>query len=498
MGKSYRTTLMERLTAPDFRAVWEEEHKLPISPETSEELTVLLRESVPDYHMGHYTSAGAVFYKLRLKWEMNEMRIKDCEYAPQVESYVDMIKNAGYASREQAFTYDDQSYKLLDKLFEELTQIKPEDSHGRKLWNLWLKADRGPIEAYGDYEEMKEYEEVRSYEEYEKLWRELYPEPVSWFAFTAIDDPDINYRAIFLHHRHVIEVDPRKERGYPHDVAPFVQWLLRGVQNSVAMLKTGIYNQMIKNDLPAIHRTGTIPRKALWDIFPDWREDFFEGFSQEELAKFRAYIVEKAPEDETLIGRMEKMTANDFYRFCAMGYRANNYSGGELSPKEWYLRHADGRDEGLREIDPDSPEAFDVWFFDRDRRGGHPWEVCRGGNSTHVSLGVYHDEKGYYLILTGSAWIRCIETIRFYLALREAGVPVILNEGRQLLARMLEVDKIGIVPNGVWPAYCDGMFPEEKLLDFINLPTKKQDEVVKHCTWFQEPLVTLAEEDPQS
>ena len=212
----------------------------------------------------------------------------------------------------------------------------------------------------------------------------------------------------------------------------------------------------------------------------------------------KVYIEEKDPEDQNLIGRIEKLTANDFYNFCAMGYRANNYSGGELSPKEWYLRHADGRDEGLREIDPDSTEAFNDWFFDRDRRGGHPWEVCRGGNSTHVSLGVHHDEKGYYLILAGSAWTRCIETIRFYLALREAGVPVILLEGRQLLARMLEEDKIGIVPNGIWPAYCESLFPGERILDFINLPNEKKDAVVKCCTWFQEPLVTLAEEDPQS
>lgn len=498
MGKNYRATLTERLTDLDFRAAWKKERKLPACPQTPEELTVLLRESIPHRHMGHYTSAGAVLYKMQMELEMNAMRIKDCEYAPQVEGYINMLKRIDYGQWGHTFGYDDKTYELIDSVYEVLDQIKPKIAHGQKIWRLWLKADRGPIEVYGDYEEMKEYEEVKCYEDYEELWQELYPEDISWFAFSAIEDMDNNYRAIFLGRHHVIEVDPRNERSYSHDIAPFVQWLLREVQKSVVMLKAGTYNDMIKNDLPDIHRTGTILRRELWDIFPDWRSDFFEGFSQEELATFRAHIEEKDPEDQNLIGRIEKLTANDFYNFCAMGYRANNYSGGELSPKEWYLRHADGRDEGLREIDPDSTEAFNDWFFDRDRRGGHPWEVCRGGNSTHVSLGVHHDEKGYYLILAGSAWTRCIETIRFYLALREAGVPVILLEGRQLLARMLEEDKIGIVPNGIWPAYCESLFPGERILDFINLPNEKKDAVVKCCTWFQEPLVTLAEEDPQS
>ena len=491
MSKSYRVTLSERLLDPEFRAAWEEEHKFPTCPETPEELDVLLRESMPDVHMGHYVSSKAVFYKMRAELEKSEMRIKDCEYAPQVVGYVDMLKSNNYSQWGNAFAYDEKTYEIIDCLFEVLEKIKPEVSYGRKIWNLWLRAERGPIEAYGDYQEMKEYEEVDTYEDYEDLWQELYPEEVSWYSFMAIVDPDINYRTIFMCHKQVIEVDQRKERGYPHDIAPFAQWMLDGVQACLEELKAGTYNQKIENELPAIHRTGTIPRRALWDIFPDWRKDFFEGFSREELEKFQKYVEEKDPEDRNLIGRLKELTANAFYQFCAMGYRANNYSGGELSPKDWYYRHADGRDEGLREIAPDSPEAFARWYHDRDRGGVHPWEVCRGGNSTHVRLQVCADDDGYYLLLAGSAWTRCVETIRFYLTLREAGLPVVLHEGRGLLARMLEEDKIGIVPNGIWPTYCEGLFPGEAILDLINLPDEKQDEVVKYCSWYPEPTVEL-------
>ena len=60
--------------------------------------------------------------------------------------------------------------------------------------------------------------------------------------------------------------------------------------------------------------------------------------------------------------KLPTMTANDFYRFCSIGYNANNYEYCELSPKEQYYKHAEGRDNGLSEIDPDSPEAFYEWL----------------------------------------------------------------------------------------------------------------------------------------
>ena len=51
-----------------------------------------------------------------------------------------------------------------------------------------------------------------------------------------------------------------------------------------------------------------------------------------------------------------------------MGYVANNYEGLDLSPRDQYFKHADGRDGGLGEIDPDSPEAFSDWYHNRECR----------------------------------------------------------------------------------------------------------------------------------
>ena len=466
------------------------------SPRTSEELASLLRESVPDAIMGHTLSAKAVYYELRKLIGKDEMMITDCKYAPQIQGYIDMLKRNNYGGWGKAYAYDEKTYELVNDLFAVLENVQPsETSHGRKIWRLWLKADRGPIEAFGDFQEMQEYGDVETYEEYEELWKELYPNESSWFSFAAVDDPTIGYRAIFLNHKHVIEVESTHNEGFPQNISPFAQWLLDAVQNCVTLLRAGEYNRRIAAELPPEKRAGTIIRKELWDIFPDWREEFFRGVSRDEIARFEKYIEEKDPEDATAVGRLKRVTANDFYGFCAMGYRANHYSGEGLSPKDWYRKHADGRDDGLGEIDPDSPEAFAEWLTDRKLRGGHPWEVCRGGNSTHVSLMVFSDKDGYYLILAGSAWTRCMETIRFYLALRDAGLPVILRNGKLILDRLLERDKLGIVPDDVMPVYCEGLFPEERILDFIHLPAEKRDEVLKCCSWYPEPEVTLEKKD---
>ena len=119
------------------------------------------------------------------------------------------------------------------------------------------------------------------------------------------------------------------------------------------------------------------------------------------------------------------MTANDFYKYCAVGYTAMGYDIGAMTPKEQYYRYADGRDGKLAEINGNSPEEFAEWLNGSDWHGTHPWEVCRGGNSTHISLYVCCDDCGFYFGLAGSSYSRSTETIKFYLALCRAGFPLL-------------------------------------------------------------------------
>ena len=194
------------------------------------------------------------------------------------------------------------------------------------------------------------------------------------------------------------------------------------------------------------------------------------------------------------------MTANDFFRACELGYKACGYETGDLSPSELYLRYADGRDEGLTGtgyglnegpgIDFDDPEAWEHWYFNRNRSGGHPWEVVRGGNSTHVDLFVCHDRytldwkvtigeltqeeadrlpRGYFFHIAGKH--RPMESVRFYLAIHDAGLPVIISTAEEILARYEGTDYIGIVPHSETPKYCESMFPAKygRVIDFTHV-----------------------------
>jgi hypothetical protein len=356
---------------------------------------------------------------------------------------------------------------------------------------LWFTAERGTIEDFGDFEEMLADGDVESREEFESWWHDEFPREVEWYNFSAVEDEEIGYRGILVGNRLVIVDDKRKPRYFPYDISEFTEWILDSVKNCISELENGTYNKRVAEGLPPQHRTGTILRKHLWDVFPESRESFFKDLSQAEVDEFVRYAAEQEDEPQKLKTRIDKMTANDFYSYCALGYAANKYEGTDWPLRQQYERHADGRDDGLGEIDPDSADAFHDWLCNCEFHGGHPWEVCRGGNSTHVSLYVSHDDGGYYLSVAGDAWNRTVESVKFYLALRNAGLPVYMHKAKLLAARLLEKEKIGLVPDGVIPAYCDSLFPDEDVIDFMNLPFENRDELLPYCVWQKEKEVKL-------
>ena len=305
---------------------------------------------------------------------------------------------------------------------------------------LWLRAERGPIEGYGNAEEEVACGDFDSVEQFIEEWKAWFPEEIKWYQLQAVQLKDEGYRAVMLGHKYVIVQDKRREpAGFPNEIPEFVQWLIDGVKECIEMLKAGTYNDFIKENLPPEHRTGKILRKHYWDIWPEARKEFFEDISAEDVAEFIRKASAQGEGSETIKERLPSMTANDFFRFCAMGYAENKYNGCDKTPKEQYYLHADGRDDGLKDLNPDDPEAFHAWLHDYSRGGGHPWEVCRGGNSTHVSLRPMDDKGGYFLYLDGDAWNRTIETVKFFLALTRAGIPVYLIEAHTLADRLAEM-----------------------------------------------------------
>ncbi len=414
---------------------------------------------------------------------------------PKVESYLDWLGDRHYAGTQHE-TYDEKSCELLDELFRLLEQVAPANENGGKY--LWIRADRGPIEDFGDAAEAIAEGDYKDLEAFTKAWKEWFPDVVEWYQLAALDDKDRGLRLIRLAHKLVIIQDEQEkadEFAFTSEIPEFVEWLIDGVRECLDMLRAGTYNEFVKDNLPPQHKTGTICRRDFWNVWPEARKDFFKDISEEDVAEFIRLASAQVTDSQEFKGRLSSMTVNDFFRFCAMGYAVNNYSGCEMTPREQYYLHADGRDEELGEVDPDSPKAFLAWLTDRSHFGGHPWEVCRGGNSTHISLYVRRDEQGYYLNLAGDAWNRTIETVKFYLALQRAGIPVYLSQAQSLADRLAETEKIGIVPQGVFPAYCSSFFPNEHVIDYMNLPYEDREKFLPFCTWYEEEPVYLKESD---
>ena len=415
---------------------------------------------------------------------------KPCKlYVPKIDHYIDWLGSISYRDFYDTTTYSERSYELLDELFALVKQITPTTDTGAR--ELWLCAERGSIDDFGKYEDYLDEEVVSNYEDFENLWKEYYPEDVTWYHFLAIESNAGRYRAVFLNHKHILEQDASKEKStFTHDVSELLEWLIESIKEIITELKAGTYNERITRELPPQHRTGTISRKDLWDTFPEERKAFFADFPSEDVQEFIELAAKQPKSLRYIKNKRAEMTLNDFLNCCAIGYKANYYEGCDLSPREQYLKHADGRDDGLLDIAPDSVEAFIDWLDNSKYHIGHPWEICRGGNSTHIDLFVQHDEGGFSLVVAGSAWTRTVEAIKIYLALHRAGWPVYLHEADILSDRVQEKERIGIVPEGVFPAYCSSYFPDENIIDFENLPLKHRDELASKCTW--QPLKEIA------
>lgn len=412
--------------------------------------------------------------------------------APSVSSYMERLGHVEYRRVGCVFSYDEESYEIIDEIFGILKKIKP--NFGEDGRELWLQADRGSIEDFGDYKEAIECGEVNSFEDFKDWWLAEFPEETVWYCFGAVEDPKSGYKAMFMRHRQIIEVDPEKERGYENDISEFMRWLRDAVKNCYEQIKDGTYNDYIAANLPPQHRVGTVVRKEYWDVFPEEREEFRKDITDEEVSEFIAAVSKQTgPFEYQSVGRMDSFTANEFFTCCALGYAANGYKGTKLSPRDQYYRNADGRDEDLREIDPDSPEAFETWLTRKDRYGGHPWEVCRGGNSTHIDCIVHKDEGGYFLIISGSSLWRTVETVKFYLAVLRAGYPVFILDAGILVERFRETELVGIVPEGVIPCYCSSWFPDGGVASYMNLPEEKREELLPHCVWQPLDRVELLE-----
>ncbi len=230
-------------------------------------------------------------------------------------------------------------------------------------------------------------------------------------------------------------------------------------------------------DLPLSYNFGIIKRKDLYDLIPKYRENYLcnKNFTDEELNESLNRFITPI-----------KLTRDIYLQCCLICYKANNVNiKGSLI--ENYKKNADGRDDGLLEIN-NTKTAFDKWI--KENHYGHPFEIMRGGNSTHISLYPHQENDLYYLYLEGKAWSRSIETLNAFVALSKAGYPVKLYNEDILLNRYNEKDYVGILPNYMYYSYYNHEFKELfniSVEDSFNWNSFEQDIDIKQLL----PYTTL-------
>ena len=213
-------------------------------------------------------------------------------------------------------------------------------------------------------------------------------------------------------------------------------------------------NKQVLEKYPLNRRHGIVPNSLIIVSLPDvYRLD-------EELGKARTGKLVRLFEDGFFMKsentEVTSRAAANYFDYCKIAYIAGKRKGEIvdelLSGREMYIRYADGRHEGLLDIDETSEQEFADWIDGTHPKrvmGGHPWEIKRGGNTTHIDLYVtrpYFKKEGFKIELRGESIGRMVETMKMLLAIYEASLPISIANPEGIRKRLLAQDNIGIVP----------------------------------------------------
>ncbi|MDR0784202.1 MAG: hypothetical protein LBE83_10665 [Propionibacteriaceae bacterium] len=362
-----------------------------------------------------------------------------------------------------------------------------EDCGGDEARVFWAELPRG---SYDQFRALRDEEEPEDWVRAD--WEDEYPTETGWFKialtrYRTMIGLSINTHGVTAttdgsdYHKVDHWPDPRLQL--------IVAWAEKATKAVVGQVQAGMYNEHVAANLPYRKRIGKIRRADWWTIAPEPRDWHLGDFSADEAD--RLYNTVEQAREKCHRERVAEMTLDDFLRACQIGYQAVKADGAtNLSPRELYLRHADGRHDGLLDLDPTSADAFAEWVKSGSK-GGHPWEILRGGNSTHVSLYASYDDQGWWFTVAGRSAGRSVETARIYLALVAAGLPAELRDATNLATMLIGADDIGIVPEDVVPRYCHSYFPGEEVISFMNLEPELADPVIDRAYWYPIPLVRL-------
>ncbi len=333
------------------------------------------------------------------------------------------------------YTYDPQSktgVKDFQKFYRLLQSLQPLVDGRDRIWRFSFAAPK----VSGRWLDVR-------FQEYNRV---VYIS-VGWRALFEFDLDKKIFRKIFLD-------EPLVYKTFT--------LVLRLCTKEIALIKKDFMTYESKRlaSLPVTHRKGIIPRKLVWKLIPDLIRPEKQLKAPElralaEIFSKQFYLGSEAD--------IPEMTANLYFKYCKLAYdavldlqdRDRNYGSlKNATGGEQYKSLADGRYGRLFEIAPDSGTEFRGWYHDPGPSGDHPWEILRGGNTTHIDLGVrevdsYVDgkiEKRWRVFLKAQSLGRMLESCRIALAIYRAGLPFEWLSQESVKLRLQGDDHIGIMP----------------------------------------------------
>lgn len=331
------------------------------------------------------------------------------------------------------------------RLVKLIQKFKPEYQGGDSNWRFYVIIKRKWFHV-----RVKEYQDV--------------------YYFFGVQDLDFSYES----KKHTVVGLQDNSESVLDDLEVALQAIALEQKNSWMA-----YLSKLMRSVPSELRYGIIPRTHVRRLIPAYR-CFDQELGVTTLAKTVQYLKRHRFDRESI----PEMTAQLYFRYCRVAYLANPDTFGKdfnskMSGKALYKRWADGRDGGLKMVNPESPGAFSKWYDGEDWTGGHPWEIYRGGNSTHIDLSVSRVEgrNTWKVALTAFSSTRLAETCRIALALEKAKLPFEFNHQESYLDRLLEQDAIGVLPEGSGISYGWHDFPKEyKVYDCIYFSWFKDED----------------------
>ena len=295
------------------------------------------------------------------------------------------------------------------------------------------------------------------------LWEIIFPDKKNkWHYMHVVKYHDIYYLSLI--DKDVCSIESMLNQyakytasTFPYNMDPDILWnhLLPAALRWLNIVSKNWIkaNKQVQENYPLNYRYGFVPSifvsASLTDMY-----SINTALGKSKTKKFIQIVESDYFHNEQNITR-KSMTANDFFDYCKIAYiagqRRDDHVDKPLSGREMYQHYADGRDEGLLQIDPNSPQEFSDWLDSKHPKrtmGGHPWEIKRGGNTTHISLYVSRPTYGggFKITLAGTALGRLKETICMFLALYEAKIPIAIADPDNIRKRLLGQDNIGLIP----------------------------------------------------